>query len=273
MLEHQIGLNPSVRWSIRIQLADGTVLAEHEPDALLKSASIAKLHLLVELAAQAECGAIDLRETVQREDAERVEDSGIWHLLHDVPELSLRDAAALVGAASDNWATNALLDLLGMGAVQERGRSLAPGGSLLHDRIRNARRPGDPETLSKGCAVDWSGFMAALVRGEVLSPGVSAQVAQWLSASMDLSMVASAFGFDPLAHALPDRGLRLLSKTGTDTGIRAEVGCVWREEAGPDRAIAYAVLANWTVGSEDDPERDDVLAGMRRIGEEIRAAL
>ncbi|MCL6422922.1 class A beta-lactamase-related serine hydrolase [Brachybacterium sp. JHP9] len=265
-------LSPAARWSIGIQRADGTVLAEHEPHLLLKTASIAKLHLLVELAARAEVGEIDLRENVRREDSERVEDSGIWHLLHDAPELSLRDAAALVGAASDNWATNALLDRLGMDTVQERGRALAPGGSLLHDRIRNARRPGDPETLSRGCGADWAGFMAGLVRGEVVSPGVSAQVSQWLAASMDLSMVGSAFGFDPLAHALPDRGLRLLSKTGTDTGIRAEVGCVCRKGERAS-AISYAVLANWTVDSDEDAVRDEVLAAMRRIGEEIRAAL
>jgi beta-lactamase class A len=87
----------------------------------------------------------------------------------------------------------------------------------------------------------------------------------WLAAGSDLSMVAGGLGLDPLAHAAADRGLLLRHKTGTDTGVRADVGLV----EGPRAALAYAVLANWEPAAGDP--RDAVLAAMREVGAALRA--
>jgi beta-lactamase class A len=95
-------------------------------------------------------------------------------------------------------------------------------------------------------------------------------VLDWLRPGTDLSMVASAFGFDPLAHVLEDRGLRVINKTGTNRGVRADVGIA----EGPARRIAYAVLVNWTEpATPDDRSRDRVLDAMRDIGAALRAAV
>ncbi|RLV52388.1 serine hydrolase, partial [Aeromicrobium phragmitis] len=83
----------------------------------------------------------------------------------------------------------------------------------------------------------------------------------------DLSMVASAFGLDPLAHREADRSVRLANKTGTDAGVRADVGVV----GGPDAAIAYAVLAQWDPDGGD--RRDDVLSAMAAIGQWVSGRL
>ena len=55
---------------------------------------------------------------------------------------------------------------------------------------------------------------------------VSRRLRRWLSANTDLSMVASAFCLDPLAHFEPDRGIMLVNKTGTNAGVRADAGRV-----------------------------------------------
>jgi beta-lactamase class A len=79
-------------------------------------------------------------------------------------------------------------------------------------------------------------------------------------------MVASAFGLDPLAHAGgADRGITLWNKTGTDSGVRADVGAV-RHGTG---TVAYAVICNWRAEDRADP-RDQVLAAMRAIGDLLR---
>jgi beta-lactamase class A len=72
--------------------------------------------------------------------------------------------------------------------------------------------------------------------------------------------VASGWGLDPLSHLVADRGLRLVNKTGTDTGVRADVGIL----TGRAASIAYAVVANWDASGADD--RDAVLARQREIG-------
>lgn len=99
-----------------------------------------------------------------------------------------------------------------------------------------------------------------LAAGRVVSLAVCATVDRWLSAGADLSMVAGAFGLDPLAHVEADRGVRLRHKTGTDDGVRGDVGWV----VGPSGGVAYAVLANWDAGDGD--LRDGVLGSMGRIG-------
>ena len=140
---------------------------------------------------------------------------------------------------------------------------------MLHDRVRDERPPGTPDTLSVGCASDWATLFADLVSGVVVSSAVSELVLGWLSTSMDLSMVASAFGLDPLshAHARPTDGLRLWNKTGTDHGVRADVGAVVTE----DRQLAYAVICNWPP--DTDAPRAAVQDAMGEIGNEILALI
>ena len=110
--------------------------------------------------------------------------------------------------------------------------------------------------LSTGCAADWVAYFRT-PHPTVLS---------WLAASTDLSMVSSAFDLDPLAHTGPDDDgdeLRVWSKTGTDDGVRAEVGLL---EVGERRA-AYAVICRFedAVGP--------VLTRMRGYGEQLLSAL
>ena len=249
------------RWSIDIRDPSGGS-RHHAPQRLLRTASVGKVFLLVEVADRLERGAIDPQQPLRRDRVAPVADSGLWqHLASEA--LPVSDAACLVGAVSDNWATNALLDLVGLSPVQARARDLAPGGSLLHDLVRDARGPDHPPTLSEGCAADWAGLFADLAAGSVVSPAVSATVLSWLATGTDLSMVASALDLDPLAHAEPDRGVRLWNKTGTDSSARADVGVV----RGPAGQVSYAAICNWDRG--DDRPRAAVMAAMRDLGTEV----
>jgi len=255
------------RWSIEVRV-DDSVVAVHEPLRLVRTASLGKLFLLVEIADRIERGELDPAHPVRRDRALPVADSGLWQHL-STAELPVVDVACLVGAVSDNWATNALLGLVGIETVQRRARSLAPGGSTLHDLVRDHRGPDHPPTLSEGCAADHAALMAGLAAGTVVTPDVSARVLAWLGTGTDLSMVAAALLLDPLAHGAPgeqpDRGLRLWNKTGTDSRVRADVGVV----AGPVATATYAVLCSWDRG--DDRPRRPVMAAMREIGAELAA--
>ena len=113
----------------------------------------------------------------------------------------------LVGAFSDNLATNVLLRRVGLAAVQARAVALGCTRSTLLDRVRRRRTPADPPTLSVGTAAELSAVLAALHRGPSSRRRCRPRCCAWLAADADLSMVASAFGLDPLAHAEPDRGV------------------------------------------------------------------
>lgn len=256
-------LTPQARWSICLLDTDtAQPLWEHHAAQVLDTASIAKLFLLIEAARMIEAGELDPAERLHRADGPAVADSGLWYLL-DAETFTVQDTATLIGAFSDNLATNVLLSRVGLEAVQSRTRELGWVDSALLDYVR-AERTADPRTLSCGTAAELADVMARLHRGDVISPAVCTRVVEWLAADADLSMVAAAFGFDPLAHREVDRGLTLRNKTGTIETARGDVGTVTAH----GRTCAYAVLANWDPDGPDP--RDAVLAGMRDIGTAIR---
>ncbi|MFJ2757644.1 serine hydrolase [Nocardioides sp. NPDC087217] len=251
-------MSSRTEWSIlAVDTGSGETLVESAPDLLLPTASVAKIFLLHHLAELLDEDR-SLGELMLRKDSVApVADSGLWQHL-DVPALTMNDCARLVGAVSDNLATNVLLDHVGLAPVQAVARRVAAGGSMLNDSVRDVRRPEDPPMLSVGCAADWVAYFR--------TPHPT--VMSWLAPSTDLSMVSAAFGLDPLAHTDPaptDLGdnLRVWSKTGTDDGVRAEVGLL---DVG-GRHAAYAVICRF------QGEVVPVLAQMRAYGTLILDAL
>ncbi|TSD64371.1 serine hydrolase [Aeromicrobium piscarium] len=256
-------LPSGVSWSVCLRDArSGRVLAEHGADQVVPTASIGKVFALIEAARRIVAGDLDPAEELGWDLDERVADSGLWHLLRQ-PALCLDDLCVLIGAVSDNLAANVVIRRLGLEPIAATTHALGLRDSALLDRARDERRPADPAALSRGRADELSDLMARLHRDEVIGAAVSARVRQWLAGTTDLSMVGGAFGLDPLAHRADERGVRLWSKTGTDPGVRADIGVV---EASA-RTIAYAVLAHWDATGPD--RRDDVLAAMRAIGTRI----
>ena len=250
-------------WSAAVlHAATGRLLATRHPDRILPTASVGKLLLLLEVARRLADARLDPSEPLRRTDADAVADSGLWQHLRAVT-LPLEDVAHLVASVSDNLATNVLLRHVGLDAVAEVGPSLGLPTLRLHDRVRDVRTGDDPPTLSEGSALDLARFAALLATEDSLE---WALLRRWLSVGVDLSMVPGDLGLDPLAHVEEDRGLRLLAKTGTDSGVRADVGLL----AAGGEVTAYAVVATWTP-SAADPVRDDVLSAMRAVGRGIAA--
>lgn len=245
----------------------GEVLEFDGGERVHRTASAGKILLLIEVAIRLADGRLRPQQPLARTPDDAVGDSGLLqHLVSDA--LPAADLATLVGAVSDNLATNVLLRHVGIPSVMERARTLGLQHTALHDRVRALRRPSDPPTLSTGTAAELADLMARLHRGEVRSRVVSRQVLRWLALDTDTSMTAGAFGLDPLAHFEPDRGMTLAHKTGTDVGIRCDVGVVM----GPKRGVAYGVLAEFSQLAVND-ERDAVLGEMFAIGERIRGLI
>lgn len=265
-------LTHAAQWSLTLLDADtGATLHEHQGTRVLDTASIAKVFLLVETARMIEAGTLDPAEQLDRSAGPPVANSGLWYLL-DADAFSVQDTCTLVGAFSDNLATNVLLARVGLDRVQATTRELGWTDSALLDYVRDSRTPDQPRTLSRGSAAELADVMARLHRREVISDQVSRRALDWLAVDADLSMVAAAFGLDPLAHRDEDRGLTLRNKTGTIETARGDIGVV---SGAGGRSLAYAVLANWDRegdGAGPDP-RDEVLAGMRAVGSWIRGWL
>ncbi|MDQ4137834.1 MAG: class A beta-lactamase-related serine hydrolase [Actinomycetota bacterium] len=245
-----------------VDVETGQVLVAIDDRIVLPTASIGKVLLLIEISARltgrddAGYGILD------RTPRDLVGDSGVWQHLQ-APSLPVADLATLIGATSDNLATNVLLRQVGLDAVRTRADSLGLMSTALLDRVRDTRGPDDAPQLSVGSAAELSWLLAALSRGEIVDPLTSGRVLGWLSLNTDLSMVASAFGLDPLSHRGPDHHTQLINKTGTDLGVRAEVGVL----RGSRASVAYAVAIQFSDNHLSDRLR--VLDAMRTIGYDL----
>lgn len=262
-LENLLASTPDIDWSIEVyDIAAGATAFSLGGSRVLKTASLAKVFLLIEVAAQLNDGTLATDEPIDRRDVKKVQDSGLWRYMNtDV--LPLVDAAILVAAVSDNWATNALLHRVGLDAVQARSNTLGYPESLLADYIRDERGPEHPPTVSKGRASDWTDLFARIDRRELVSGKVDIQVEHWLGTGTDHSMVASALRLDPLIHGSDPGPYKAYNKTGSDSGVRADAGLVVGKNA-----CSYCAIANWNP-IEDCV--DVVIDVMHEVGKLVRA--
>jgi beta-lactamase class A len=240
-------------------LSTGEVLFSVDDHVVMPTASIGKVLLLVEVAARLQSRQLSPLAQLDRTTQDTAGESGIWQHLQ-VPALPVADLAALVGATSDNLATNVLLRRVGLEAVSARTESLGLTRTALLDLVRDHRGPDDAPQLSVGSANELTWLFSALARGEVVDAATSRQVISWLSLNSDFSLVSSAFGLDPHSHRHPEHGILLVNKTGTDAGVRSEVGVL----RGPRAGVTYAVSTYF-----DDtalPARLAVIDGMRTVG-------
>lgn len=248
-------LRDVIAWSACILDASGREVVAQDADTIMSTASVGKVFLLSEISARLDAGQLSPTDTVTRDQRRAVTDSGLWqHLAQDT--LSISDACVLVGAVSDNWATNTLLDVVGLSDVQHRAQTLGCVHSTLHDYVRDERGPHDPPRLSSGTTRELAHVARTLNN--------DARVRSWLLNGVDLSLVCAPFARDPLAHAA-DVPL-LWSKTGTDDAVRADIGVV----SGADTSYSYAAIANWDPGTD---ERDGALELMHSLGWELRSRL
>jgi beta-lactamase class A len=258
VIDEVVAATPGVVWSIRVTGRSGPE-ANREAERRLRTASIGKILLLTEAARQIVEGTLDPSEQLARRPELAVADSGLWQHLA-VASLPVADVATLVAAVSDNYATNVLLDRIGLDRVAELTRALGLRETSLNDYVRGHRASRHPATLSNGSAWELAGLMDRIADRRLVSAAVSDQLDRWLAVNVDLSMVASALQLDPLAHVDRDRGVLVRNKTGTDDGIRADVGYL---RAGTG-TVAYAVLANWDAARHD--ATGAVMTAMREIG-------
>jgi len=245
---------PQVDWGVCIRY-DGADVVSWHADRVLPSASMGKVLLLIAAAHLLATGEREADEPLVLHDEDRVADSGLWQYL---PERTLtwQAACVLVGAVSDNCAANALLREIGLPQVQQGSADLGLPLTVMTDRLRDVRIADDPAAPSVARAQDLAVLLERLGDAGPDWPE-GALVRSWLALNTDLSMVASGWALDPLAHAALAGGW-LINKTGTDIRVRADAGAL----ASGAQRWAYAVLAHGESADADAL----VVRAMRDIG-------
>lgn len=95
-----------------VELDSGKTLLAIDDRIVLPTASIGKILLLIEVSARLTSRDFSGYGILDKTPRDAVGDSGIWQHLQ-APSLPVADLATLVGASSDNLATNVLLRQVG----------------------------------------------------------------------------------------------------------------------------------------------------------------
>ena len=194
------------------------------PDDVFPAASLAKIPIAIELLRRTDFGQFDLAEHIDTSSEPRVGGGGVLDYLDPTTRLTLDDLCFLMIGVSDNTAANFLLDLVGMGEVNETLSRL----NLTHTRL--ARRFMDfAARAAHRDNVTTAADMAALhslARGNAL-PG-AARLRQML-ASQQLD--------EDLKSLLPAEA-QLAHKTGSLEGLFHDAGIL----TGPAGACVYCML-------------------------------
>lgn len=203
-------------------------------DEVFPQASSIKLAVLYELFRQAEEGRVDLAATT-RPSLPRVGGGGVLQVLGDRVSLTWRDLAVLMMGWSDNEATNALIERVGMDAVNRRL------DTLELPRTRLQRRMMDLDAARRGLEnvstpAEMLRLAEVLYRGAGLSPARATDL-------VDVASVAKLSSFEVPGPT----GVRVMGKTGTLEGVRAFTAVVDL----PGRPYAAAIMTTYLRRDED----------------------
>lgn len=213
-------------------------------EEVFPAASLAKIPIAIELMRRVDMGQFDLRERLDTADEPRVGGAGVLGVLDSSTQLTLGDLCALMLAISDNTASNFILDLVGMGEVNETSNRL----KLAHTKL--ARRFMDAEARASGrenltSASDMLTLMS-LIRGNALPGG--RRLREMLLAQQSFSELTE--GWLPVTA-------QLAHKDGTLEGVVHDAGIL----AGPGGVAMYCVLT---------AEQSDTLAARSAVGAIVR---
>lgn len=219
------------------------------PRATFPTASMIKLPILVELFTQVEAGRLSLEEQHEVRGPDHVGGSGLLRHMSPGLRLPLRDLAYLMMSVSDNTATNLLIDVAGIDAVNARMRDLGWPGLVLRHKIDFDHAWTEPEHLGVGTPEEFVGLLEQVWRKSILTPaacdemlrlmgGVGADRAgRWLPINpYAAEMAAHGYATEP--------GVKFAGKTGGLVGVRGQVAAVWNDQ------IAF-ILGIMTTGSRD----------------------
>ncbi|MBB5157867.1 serine hydrolase [Saccharopolyspora phatthalungensis] len=202
-------------------------LEEREPvlvgaERMVHAASTIKVLIMIAALRAVQAGRVGLDTEVEL-PAERAGGFGVLRELPSVSRISLGDLIALMIVISDNAATNAVIDVVGFGAIRDCAADLGCKATRVQRRLMDLNAPGRNETT----ALDQARVLDALARGVALPPQLTEHA---------LDVLSRQRVRDRLPALLPD-GVRCWNKTGELLALRHDVGLI-----GTDRPRAVVAV-------------------------------
>lgn len=226
-------------------------------DETFPTASLIKVPILVTVFDLAEKGELPLDAPLTVLDIDKVPGSGILQHLHAGLAITVRDAAWLMTAISDNTATNLLLDRIIIRRVWDKMETLGLRNTKVHSKtFLRASSVAMDSSVKYGLGVTTPDEMATLfellARGQAVSPAADSAMLRMLEDNDDKQLLQRFAG-----------GVRAAHKTGATDQVRTECSLFQL----PARVVACVMTkenqdTRWVIDSEPQ-------VSMARMGEAI----
>jgi len=231
-------------------LSTGEV-ASWRQDELCRTASTAKVAILVVIMKRAQLGELDLGARLEVGEGDLVGGSGVLGLLRPGLRPTIDDLCTLMIAVSDNTATNLLIDLAGgtegvnsvLSSIGFAGISVLRHMPYPRPRpvLAGLAVPGPKGPFALASAADMRRLVEEVRAGDLLEEEASHYIVELLALQQSHCGVPRAFLELGSPAGPSQRWLSVSSKTGAVAGCRAEVGLI----GFPGGAeVAYAVMAD-----------------------------
>ncbi len=207
------------------RLLDGRETFEWNAQDTYPAASTIKVPILYEVFRQAGEGRFRLADTSILRDEDIVGGSGILKDLTPGLALTVRDLAKLMIVVSDNTATNMLIDLVGLDAVNASCARLGLSGTRLENKVQRA--PEGATAINRSTPTDLGRLMVMIAQREVLTPeACDAMMAILDRQHLHDNITRRLPEFDGYLEKGKEPVILVGSKSGSVRGTRNDVGYV-----------------------------------------------
>jgi len=225
---------------------------EHNGDVEFESASVIKIAVLTEAMARVHEGSVDLAARWDLTEANKADGSGTLLMLDAGLNPTWNDLTTLMIGPSDNTATNAWIDRLGVDAINSRMRSLGYTRITLLGTIPRLSTRGEEPSAWKGfrlgiiTAHEVGDWMSRVAQGALLDPDSSKKIFAYLDNDPSRLRIARRFPSEDL----------WAGKTGTMSGVRNDSG-ILRTKKGK---FVFAIFTADSKAEGLGPDHPAVLA-------------
>ena len=191
-------------------------------DEIFPTASVIKLAVLLALMQQVEDGQYSLDDPLMLRRADHVAGSGLLQFLSPGLTMPIRDWAFLMMNISDNLATNALIDHVGMDKVNDWLDAHDYPNVRLHRKINFNLLKTDQKLLGTSTPAALTRMITGVYQQSHVSPAACTEMMRMMN-KVGADRVGRYLPFEPYGSEAPDAEiLRLAGKTGSLAGMRAQ---------------------------------------------------
>ena len=197
-------------------------IIEYNEEKSMLAASLIKLTVLVEVFNQIDKGILKKDDEFITNDNDKVPSCGALNYMHSGLKITIKDLYTLMIILSDNYATNILIDILGIENINKTIKDINLKKTILN------RKMFDEEKSSKGIenytsAKDMGILLEKMYSGELVNKNYSKEM-------MDVLKNQRLNGKIPFFLHSEKAKIEIAHKTGEDNNITHDVGIVFAKE-------------------------------------------